>query len=91
MHAHACTHICPHQQPIADENWRKGFNKVYDWNLANSLRSLSFDHLDLFEGSDKPYDLELARRAKTIREFDDAVTRVSFGMRVDWGCWWFGL
>ena len=70
----------PPPQPIADSNWRRGFNKFYDWHLARRLRQLSTDHLLLFEGSDKPFDLELARRADTVRAFDDAITRVSFGM-----------
>lgn len=74
-------HYHPLPQPIADSNWRRGFNRFYDWHLARRLRQLSAEHLALFEGSDKPFDLELARRANTVRAFDDAITRVSFGRR----------
>lgn len=38
-------------------------------------------HQHVFENSrdTRPYDLDLAANSKTIRQFDDAITRVSFG------------
>ena len=58
-----------------------GFNRVYDKNLANGLRRIYKSHEHLFEAlEDKGnYQLELAANSKTIRDFDDAITRVSFG------------
>lgn len=68
-------------QVTCDENFKLGFNRVYDKNLANGLRRIYKRHEHLFEAlQDKGnYQLELAANSKTIRDFDDAITRVSFG------------
>jgi len=68
-------------QVTCDENFKIGFNRVYDRNLANGLRKIYKSHEHLFEGlQDKgAYQLDLAANCKTIRDFDDAITRVSFG------------
>lgn len=73
------THSC--MQVTCDENFKIGFNRVYDRNLANGLRKIYKTHEHLFEGlQDKgAYQLDLAANCKTIRDFDDAITRVSFG------------
>jgi len=73
------THSC--MQVTCDENFKIGFNRVYDRNLANGLRKIYKNHEHLFEGlQDKgAYQLDLAANCKTIRDFDDAITRVSFG------------
>ena len=68
-------------QVTCDENFKLGFNRVYDKNLANGLRRIYKSHEHLFEAlEDKGnYQLDLAANSKTIRDFDDAITRVSFG------------
>ena len=68
-------------QVTCDDNFKIGFNQVYDRNLANGLRKIYKAHEHLFEGlQDKgAYQLDLAANCKTIRDFDDAITRVSFG------------
>ena len=68
-------------QVTCDENFKLGFNRVYDKNLANGLRRIYKRHEHLFEAlQDKGnYQLDLAANSKTIRDFDDAITRVSFG------------
>ena len=72
-------------QPLSDANFKKGFNRLYDWNLARALRRIYSQHHSLFEeeatrGSGKPFNPSLALNAKTIRDFDEAITAVSF----DW-------
>lgn len=106
-------------QPLSDRNFQKGFNRIYDHNLARSLNRIYKKHHHLFDEaarkgdkrtsfslfccstnsiqffpftlstSTKPkkhqkliaaFDADLALNAKTIREFDDAITRVAF----DW-------
>ncbi|KAL4433399.1 hypothetical protein ABPG77_010252 [Micractinium sp. CCAP 211/92] len=74
----------PFNLPLSDANFHKGFNKIYDWNLARSLNSIYKQHHHLFEKEaatpqGRPYRADLALNAKTIRDFDDAITRVAFG------------
>ena len=73
-------------QAISDANLREGFNKVYDRNLAKSLRRIYTQHSHLFAGIGGDYQPELAANCKTIREFDDAITRVSFGKTCQQRC-----
>jgi len=52
---------------------------IYDTNLAKSLRTIFMRHARLFDGIGGEYQPELAANCRTIRDFDDAITRVSFG------------
>jgi predicted alpha/beta-fold hydrolase len=74
----------PFNLPLSDANFKKGFNRIYDWNLARSLNRIYSKHHHLFEeeaasASGRPYRPDVAIQAKTIREFDDSITRVAFG------------
>ncbi|KAF7090229.1 hypothetical protein CFC21_093014 [Triticum aestivum] len=71
----------PFNLVIADEDFHKGFNNIYDRALANSLRAIFKKHALLFEGLDGEYDIPKAANAKTVRDFDEGLTRVSFGFR----------
>lgn len=64
---------------IADEDFRKGFNNIYDKALARSLTKIFKKHALLFEDIGGEYDIKLAANAKTVKEFDEGLTRVSFG------------
>lgn len=66
-------------QAISDDNFHIGFNKIYDKNLARSLRTIFKKHSHLFKGLEDKYDLDLANTCTSIREFDDAITRRTFG------------
>lgn len=85
--SHSCSlsgavSLCnPFNLPIADEEFRKGFNIVYDKALANALRNILKKHSLLFEDIGHKYNIPLAANAKTVREFDDGLTRVSFGFK----------
>lgn len=74
----------PFNLPLSDKNFHKGFNRVYDANLARALRRIYAQHHALFEAAAdagaKPFQADLALRARSIREFDDAITRIAF----DW-------
>ena len=52
---------------------------MYNHNLARGLRTIFKRHEALFEGIGGEYQPELAANCRTIRDFDDAITRVSFG------------
>ena len=69
-------------QVVADRNFATGFNRIYDRNLAKGLSQIYRRHAHLFNGavSEPPFQLGLAAGCRTIREFDDALTRVTF-------CW----
>jgi len=73
----------PFDLTVSDQNFTKGFNRIYDWNLAKALRRIYAKHHPLFlsavEKGLKAYQPERALGAKTIRDFDDAITRISFG------------
>lgn len=71
----------PFNLPIADEDFRKGFNNVYDKALSSSLRKIFKKHIPLFEDIGGDYNITLAANAKTVREFDEGLTRVSFGFK----------
>ncbi|GMH09580.1 hypothetical protein Nepgr_011421 [Nepenthes gracilis] len=71
----------PFNLTIADEDFRKGFNKVYDKALARSLRKIFKKHALLFEDMGGEYDIPMAANAKTVKEFDEGLTRVSFGFK----------
>ncbi|MCD7456914.1 embryogenesis-associated protein emb8 [Datura stramonium] len=71
----------PFNLVIADEDFHKGFNNVYDKALANSLCKIFKKHALLFEDMEGEFNISLAANAKTVREFDDGLTRVSFGFK----------
>lgn len=66
-------------QAISDDNFHVGFNRIYDKNLARSLRNIFKKHVHLFKGLEERYDLDLAASCTSIRDFDDAITRRTFG------------
>ena len=71
--------VCTVLQAISDDNFHVGFNRIYDVNLAKSLRNIFKRHAHLFRGLEAKYDLKMVENATSIREFDDAITRVTFG------------
>ncbi|KAG9128638.1 hypothetical protein Leryth_017117 [Lithospermum erythrorhizon] len=71
----------PFDLVIADEDFHKGFNNVYDKALANSLRRIFMKHAHLFQNMGGEYNISLVANAKTVREFDEGLTRVSFGFK----------
>ncbi|CAH9124948.1 unnamed protein product [Cuscuta epithymum] len=71
----------PFNLPTADEDFRKGFNIVYDKALAKALSNIFKKHALLFEDIGCEYNIPLAANAKSVREFDDGLTRVSFGFK----------
>lgn len=81
----AAAALCnPFDLPLSDRNFQKGFNRVYDWNLARALNRIYSAHHHLFEAEaaapgGRPYRPDIAIKASTIRAFDDSITRVSFG------------
>jgi len=54
------------------------FGTIYSRAMAKNMRKLFAPHENLFAGLPK-YNPELVRNAKTVRDFDEAVTAVTFG------------
>jgi predicted alpha/beta-fold hydrolase len=76
----AAASLCnPFDLVKSDNNFHHGFNRIYDFNLAKNLRNIFKKHEPLFVDIGGAFNPELAASCKTIREFDDALTRVSFG------------
>lgn len=71
----------PFNLVIADEDLRKGFNIIYNKALANGLSKIFEKHALLFEEIGGEYNIPLASNSRTVREFDEALTRVSFGFK----------
>lgn len=71
----------PFNLVIADEDFHKGFNNVYDFSLARALRRIFKKHVSLFECIGGEYNIPKAATARTVRDFDDGLTRVSFGYK----------
>eukprot|EP00262_Sarcandra_glabra_P002106 TRINITY_DN12365_c0_g1_i1.p1 TRINITY_DN12365_c0_g1~~TRINITY_DN12365_c0_g1_i1.p1 ORF type:complete len:375 (-),score=31.63 TRINITY_DN12365_c0_g1_i1:252-1376(-) len=71
----------PFNLVIADEDFRKGFNIIYDKALSRALCKIFKKHALLFEGLTGEYNIPLAANAKSVREFDEGLTRVSFGFK----------
>ncbi|KAL6911711.1 hypothetical protein ACP4OV_000516 [Aristida adscensionis] len=71
----------PFNLVIADEDFHKGFNNIYDRALARALRTIFKKHALLFEGLEGEYDIPKAANARTVRDFDEGLTRVSFGFK----------
>lgn len=71
----------PFNLVIADEDFHKGFNNIYDKALARGLRTIFKKHALLFEGLEGEYDIPKAANATSVRDFDEGLTRVSFGFK----------
>ncbi|XVE64607.1 hypothetical protein DITRI_Ditri07aG0114300 [Diplodiscus trichospermus] len=71
----------PFNLVIADEDFHKGFNNVYDKALARALCKIFQKHALLFEDMEGEYNIPLAATAKSVRDFDEGLTRVSFGFK----------
>ncbi|GJR08588.1 reverse transcriptase [Tanacetum coccineum] len=71
----------PFNLVIADEDFHEGFNVVYSKAISSSLRRIFKRHALLFEEMSDEYNIPAAANCKTIREFDEALTRVSFGFK----------
>ncbi|KAL2610814.1 hypothetical protein R1flu_022506 [Riccia fluitans] len=69
----------PFDLVLADKNFHTGFNNVYDKSLASALKKIFNKHAKLFEGIGGEFDIEKAANPRTVREFDEGITRVSFG------------
>ncbi|KAL8200965.1 hypothetical protein R6Q57_012304 [Mikania cordata] len=71
----------PFNLVLADEAFRKGFNIIYDKSLSSSLRRIFRKHALLFEEMGGEYNIPAAANCKSVKEFDEALTRVSFGFK----------
>ncbi|KAD3641407.1 hypothetical protein E3N88_30631 [Mikania micrantha] len=71
----------PFDLVMSDEDLCKGFNRIYNRSLAKALSGILKKHLMLFEDIGGDYNIPLAANAQTIRDYDDGLTRVSFGFK----------
>ena len=69
----------PFDLNACDDALRQGFfGTVYSRSMAGNMRKLFAPHAHLFAGL-PGYDKKLVASAMTVRDFDEAVTRVTFG------------
>ena len=69
----------PFDLNMCDVALQKGFfGTVYSTSMAKNMRKLFAPHAHLFNGLPN-YDRDLVESANTVRDFDEAVTRVTFG------------
>lgn len=71
----------PFDLVVSDADFRKGFNKIYDKALSSALSKIFNKHALLFEDIGGEYNIPLVANAKSVRDFDDGLTRVSFGFK----------
>ncbi|XP_024378237.1 embryogenesis-associated protein EMB8 [Physcomitrium patens] len=71
----------PFNLVLSNEDFHKGFNKIYNKSLARGLRRIFAKHAHLFKDIGGDYNIPLVEKATTVREFDDGLTRVSFGYK----------
>jgi pimeloyl-ACP methyl ester carboxylesterase len=72
----------PFDLVAADIDFHKGFNNLYDKALARGLRKNIKKHAALFTNIGGEYNIPKATAAKSVRDFDDGLTR---GMPVNSG------
>lgn len=76
----AAVSMCnPFDLLLGNTNFETGFNRIYDANLAASLGRIFRRSAALWRGMGPPFNPTLAANARTIREFDEAITIHSFG------------
>ncbi|XP_021288681.1 embryogenesis-associated protein EMB8 [Herrania umbratica] len=71
----------PFDLVIADENLRKGFNNIYDRALREALCRIFTKHAPLFEDIEDKYNVQVGLNPQTVREYDEAITRVALGFK----------
>ncbi|KAG2502252.1 hypothetical protein HYH03_000738 [Edaphochlamys debaryana] len=78
----AAVSMCnPFELTISNEHLTRGFNRIYDLNLARSLARIFAKHAALWTGMPPPFRPDDVAACATIRQFDDAITIHSFGWR----------
>lgn len=55
--------------------------QVYDANLGKAMSGIMQRNAKVWNGAGPEFNLAAANNSKTVREWDDAITRVSFGAR----------
>lgn len=73
--------VNPFNLTVGDRALKKGVARIYDRNLGSGLSRIFRQHAHLFEDIEGEYEPELAMNARTVRDFDSAITRVSFGWK----------
>jgi predicted alpha/beta-fold hydrolase len=69
----------PFDLALGSANLAKGFNQIYSRNLGAGMSKLMRRNKKIWNGVGVDFDVQKACNAKTVREWDDAITRVSFG------------
>lgn len=71
----------PFDLVLSDQLFHVGFNNIYDKALARQLRKIYAKHEALFENIGGEYNLPMAKKCQSVRQFDEGLTRVSFGYK----------
>ena len=75
----AAASLCnPFDLVMCDQALEHGMGRVYSRSMGNGMRRLFTPHAALFRGSAR-FDTDMAAAATSVRDFDEAITRRSFG------------
>ncbi|GLC76834.1 hypothetical protein PLESTF_001846100 [Pleodorina starrii] len=76
----AAVSMCnPFNLTVSNQGLTRGFNRIYDLNLARSLQRIFSKHAPLWTGMPPPFRPDEVTRGSTIRHFDECITIHSFG------------
>jgi predicted alpha/beta-fold hydrolase len=76
----AASALCnPFNLTIGIGDLEKGFNRIYDYNLAKQMSAMVQRNAKVWRGAGPEFKPEAARKSPTVRAWDDALTRTSFG------------
>ena len=77
----AAASLCnPFDLTIGIGDLEKGFNKLYDFNLAKAMRAMVVRNAKVWNAAGVNFDVGDAAVAPSVRAWDDALTRVTFGV-----------
>lgn len=81
----AATALCnPFNLTIGIGDLEKGFNRIYDYNLAKQMSAMVQRNAKVWRGAGPDFNPEAARQSPSVRAWDDALTRTAFGTFVTW-------
>lgn len=78
----AAASLCnPFNLTIGIDALERGFNRLYDVNLAKAMGGMVQRNDKVWRNAGPEFRIDLAAASPSVRAWDDAITRVSFGAR----------
>lgn len=78
----AASAMCnPFNLTIGIGDLERGFNKIYDLNLSSAMGKMVQRNSKVWQGAGPEFKAAVAAASPSVRAWDDALTRISFGAR----------